>query len=112
MDRSKRTFTLGTLATIGLLPVSSFKASADGQKTHVVEIVGAAFQPETLRLTAGDSVTWVNHDIVPHTATALDDSWDSGVLKNGEQYTRTFASPATAEYFCRLHPAMRATLSF
>ncbi len=81
-------------------------------KTHVIEIVGAAFEPQTIKLAPGDSVTWINRDIVPHTATAVDESWDSGILQTGQQYTQQFNSDATADYFCRLHPGMRARLQF
>ena len=49
--------------------------------THVIEIHKMKFQAGMLNVKIGDTVTWVNKDIVPHTATANDKSWDSGRFK-------------------------------
>jgi plastocyanin len=78
---------------------------------HVVEIRGMAFQPEVLELALGDTVVWINRDIVPHTATAEgSDAWDTGILASGDsaRYVPLVAGAAT--YVCRLHPTMRARL--
>lgn len=112
MERGRRHFNFGLLAMLSASPVSGSAASMGGGKTHTVDIVGAAFVPASIELSPGDRVTWTNRDIVPHTATALDESWDSGILNRGEQYTHTFDTAVSADYFCKLHPGMRAKLLF
>jgi len=77
---------------------------------HVVEIKDFVFSPATLAVKPGDTITWTNLDIVPHTATANDKSWTSDELKTGESYTLTVAADTSADYFCVYHPSMLATL--
>jgi plastocyanin len=66
--------------------------------------------PDRLNVRAGDTVTWVNRDIAPHTATAADNSWDTGTLRKGEQATLEVRPGMAADYVCRFHPAMKGTL--
>src|SRR2546423_277336 len=43
------------------------------------------FHPAVLTVAAGDTVVWVNRDIVPHTATATGGTkWDTGQLTHGQ----------------------------
>jgi amicyanin len=73
---------------------------------HLVEIEGFAFQPATLTIQAGDTVTWTNLDDVDHTATSTAGAFDSGLLGQGESYTVTFTDPGTFDYLCTPHPTM------
>jgi plastocyanin len=88
------------LAAIGL-------ARAESQS---VEIQGFSFKPARLTVEAGDKVTFINHDIAPHTATAGDKSWDTESLVNGAKADIEFAMPGTYTYICRFHPAMKAVI--
>jgi plastocyanin len=76
----------------------------------VVEITNFKFIPERPALTPGDTITWVNKDIVPHTATAKDGSWDSGLIEVGKQWTVTITADMAVAYFCAYHPMMKAAL--
>ena len=51
---------------------------------HLVEIQGFKFHPDKLRVRAGDRITWSNRDIAPHTATAKDESWDTGEIRKDQ----------------------------
>ena len=77
---------------------------------HTVEIQDFAFVPDQLTVALGDTVTWINRDIAPHTATSTDKTWDTKTLKTGEMFTVTVTADMTTEYFCRFHPHMKATL--
>ncbi len=77
---------------------------------HQVEIKGFAFVPERLDVKVGDTVTFTNLDIVPHTATANDKSWDTGNLDQNESATITITADMMADYFCLFHPNMVAAL--
>jgi plastocyanin len=81
-------------------------------RTHVVEISGFGFRPETLTVAAGDTVRWVNHDAVPHSATAGPDSarvFDSGSIAAGGEW-RMVAREGRQDYYCVFHPTMRGLL--
>ena len=79
---------------------------------HVVEITGFKFVPESLTVKAGDTITWINKDIAPHTASADDKSFDTGELKQNESGSITISSDQTITYFCKYHPSMKAKLMF
>jgi plastocyanin len=59
---------------------------------------------------AGDTVIWVNRDMVPHTATARDGSFDVVLAGRQSRQMRVTRSGTFAVY-CRYHPAMRITLA-
>lgn len=82
----------------------------DDTTAHVVEIGDFAFQPATLRVRVGDTVTWVNRDIAPHTATAGDSSWDTGAIRTDEQVSVPITPDMPTDYYCRFHPMMTARL--
>ncbi len=66
------------------------------------------FTPATITVPAGTSVTWVNHDDVPHTVTASDNSYTSQPIDTDAQFTHTFSAPGTYSYYCAIHPFMTA----
>ena len=78
-------------------------------RRHEVEIRGMAFHPAVLEVASGDTVVWVNRDIVPHTATAKP-AWDTGTLTQGRYGTIVSRQPGEFRYVCTLHPTMRGTL--
>jgi plastocyanin len=79
-------------------------------QSHIIEIRNMKFQNARLDVHLGDKVTWINKDIVPHTATAIDKSWDSGRLKKGESFTLVVTKDIYLDYFCLYHRNMKAEL--
>lgn len=77
-----------------------------GGSAHQVSIAEFAFNPSTITIDVGDSVTWTNEDQVVHTATSTSGAFDSGDLAQGESYTLTFSQAGTYDYLCTPHPTM------
>ncbi len=75
-----------------------------------VAIVNFAFQPATVTIRAGDSVTWTNRDDTPHTATGDGGWFDTGLLMKGQSGNVTFTTPGTFGYYCAPHTFMRGTV--
>ena len=73
-----------------------------------VQIDNFTFNPEVLTVKAGTAVTFDNEDDIPHTVVATDKSFRSKPLDTGDTYTFTFAVPGEFDYFCSLHPHMKA----
>ena len=73
---------------------------------HDVAIDNFTFTPATLTVLAGTTVTWVNHDDVPHTVTANDKAFTSAALDTDDRFSHTFTAPGTYSYFCTVHPHM------
>jgi len=60
---------------------------------------------------AGDTVTWENVDDIPHTVVATNRSFKSKALDTNDKFSFTFTTPGTFEYFCSLHPHMKAHIT-
>src|SRR5579859_2858103 len=68
------------------------------------------FIPATLTVPAGATVTWTNHDDVPHTVTATDKHFTSQALDTDDQFSYRFTTPGTYNYYCTIHPKMQGTI--
>ncbi len=80
-----------------------------------VAIVGYGFHPQTLTVTKGTTVTWVNMDFVPHTVTAGSEQaptnlFDSHELGHMQSFSYTFNTAGTYSYYCDVHPDMVGTI--
>ena len=79
--------------------------------THTVEIRGMEFHPAVLTVAVGDTVVWINRDIVPHTATGHGRSrWDTGQLTQGQEGRYVARRAGETSYACTLHPTMHGKL--
>ena len=74
--------------------------------THVIHAQGMVFRPQSLEISPGDSVTWINDDIVPHAIKSTDPKqpWQSPDLRLHGSWTRQFQTACT--YVCPYHPTM------
>lgn len=82
---------------------------AEGNVT--VDMRGFEYFPRDLTIDAGSTVTWTNSDNVPHTATENDKAWDTGIIGKDDEASLTFDTPGTFEYYCTIHPSMKAKLT-
>ncbi len=95
---------------VGPLRVSLLHAQANPPKEHHIVIRGFKFTPELLSVKPGDLIIWTNQDIAPHTATARDNSWDTGTITKGKSKKVLVTKDFSSDYFCRFHPQMEAKL--
>ena len=78
---------------------------------HVVGIEYFKYAPDPIEIMAGETVTWVNHDAVPHTVTATKgETPKSETLGLGDSYLQTFTTPGTFVYICLYHRQMHGTI--
>jgi plastocyanin len=96
-------------ATTEASPEASPQASPTGEACSI-EMVDLAFSPAQTEIAVGTTVTWINNDTVPHTATESDGLFDSGVLDAGASFSFTFDEPGTYDYTCLIHPEMKGTI--
>ncbi|MEO5705242.1 MAG: right-handed parallel beta-helix repeat-containing protein [Candidatus Limnocylindrales bacterium] len=61
------------------------------------------FKPEIVRVPVGTTVEWRNVGRNPHTVTAVDGSFDSGIMDVGAEYEHTYATPGIYPFWCTLH---------
>jgi plastocyanin len=67
-----------------------------------------AFKPDTVTVPVGTTVLWENKDDIPHTVVSLDGTFRSPALDTDDKFSFTFDKAGTFEYFCSLHPYMKA----
>jgi plastocyanin len=87
-------------------PAPSGKAG----KAEKVQIVEFTYEPDPVVVQVGGKVIWQNEDTAPHTATADDGSFDTGIIEKGKLGSATFKEPGTFTYFCEVHPTMHGTV--
>ena len=61
-------------------------------------------------VTANSKVTWNNKDIAPHTATATDGSFDTGIINVGSSGSAIVRAQGGVPYHCTIHPWMNGML--
>jgi plastocyanin len=84
--------------------------SGEAAKSEKVQIVEFSYEPDPVVVQAGGKVIWQNEDTAPHTATADDGSFDTGIVEKGKLGSATFKEPGTFTYFCEIHPTMHGTV--
>jgi plastocyanin len=102
--------------TTGVQNSTSVPATAPAQSTApapnntaTVDIRDHAFNPAQLNVAPGTTVTFVNNDTEPHTATADNGLFDTGVLQPGSSFDVFLDGSGTVTYHCELHPDMEGT---
>lgn len=109
----KRTLTLClAAAAIGLTACGgsdnepAAKAPASGGAA--VAVADNSFTPASLKVAAGETVTFENEGQIAHTVTG--DDFDSGSLAPGETFTFKASETGTFSYVCTFHPGMQGTI--
>ena len=102
-----RTFALGAMAGL----VAAALATSPARAAEIeVKIENFTFNPQQITVKAGDTVTWVNHDDIPHTVTSKTLKFRSKAMDTADKFSFTFATPGTFPYFCSLHPHMTGSI--
>jgi amicyanin len=79
-------------------------------ESNQVVIENFAFGPAQLTVSVGTKVKWINKDAMQHSAMSDDKVFDSGLLKQNQEFSRTFDKPGTYPYHCTPHPNMKAKI--
>jgi plastocyanin len=77
--------------------------------TIQISIENMAFASAKTPAKVGDSIDWINKDIVAHTATARNGDFDVTIPPK-KTVTVVLKKAGTIDYYCRFHPNMKATL--
>ena len=109
MKKLARSVGFGVLLSIlaGGAP-SSVHGAEPSNKTPAIEISvdNFTFGPQEITVPVGGTVTWVNHDDVPHVIASTDGLFRSKALDTDDKFSFTFSKAGTDPYFCAIHPKM------
>jgi plastocyanin len=89
--------------------LSSVKAGNNDQASAAsaeVKIDNFSFEPQTITVAVGTTVTWTNRDDIPHTAVSTEGVFKSKVMDTDEKFSNTFTKAGTYPYYCSIHPKM------
>jgi plastocyanin len=88
------------------------QTTGGGGSGQQVAMVDLKFQPETVRVNVGETVTWVNQDNVPHNAVNQREGREpkSELFNEGGTYSWTPTEPGTVDYVCTIHPGMEGRI--
>lgn len=101
---------LSTIAVLLLAMSAVARPLPVHAQAMAISIQNYAFQPATLSVPVGTTVTWTNNDMVAHTSTSDTRVWDSGTVAPGQSFSYTFSQAGTFPYHCMIHPFMRGTV--
>jgi plastocyanin len=96
---------LATSLVIAAAIVLNLSGAAANAEEFQVTIDNFTFAPAELKLKVGDTVTWTNHDDIPHTVVSAG-KFRSKAMDTDNTFSFTFTSAGDYKYFCSLHPHM------
>ena len=116
MNKSANPSVFGFVMVVGvavsMLAIVGCPAGGEPGANEVF-IRAIAFDPPEITIQVGETVTWNNRDIVPHTATSgnpgdqdMGAIFRSVILLQGDTFTHTFNEAGEFIYFCEVHPVM------
>ncbi len=80
-----------------------------GPELYTVEIKDMKFQPERIKVKPGDTIIWINRDIVTHCVTEENTkAWTSANIAAGASWKMVVKSKA--DYFCAIHQVMKGKI--
>lgn len=81
------------------------------QKGAIIKIENMQFSPATLHVKKGEKITCINNDLVPHTVTADDKSFDSKTIEAGKSWSFRANKTGIHPFKCSFHPMMTGSIS-
>jgi len=71
-----------------------------------VMIDNFVYSPVPLTVKVGTTVTWINHDDIPHTVDSTQGKFKSAALDTDEKFEFQFKEAGEYPFYCRIHPKM------
>ena len=93
----------------GILFSSCSSSPMKQAKSYTVEIKQMKFVPQELELQKGDTVVFINRDLLTHDVTETPGkAWTSSPLSPNASWT--MVAEKTSDYYCSIHPVMKGRL--
>jgi plastocyanin len=89
---------------------SASKPKSATQRITKTVIKNISYMQPRLQVTVGTTVEWTNGDPLQHSVTAVDGSFNSGLINPGKTYRHTFTKPGTYSFYCMPHPFMKGVI--
>ncbi len=103
VHRRARMALFGASATLAVLLMLPMAVSGAASKT--VEFTASSFIPATFSVSAGTTIVFLNTNNLPHTATADNGSFDTGMVKPGSSKSVVVSKAGSIAFYCLYHGA-------
>ncbi len=103
---NKNFIALSVLMVLGVVAVSG----CTSQSANTITIQNSSFNPTTLNVTVGTTVTWINRAGATQEIVSDSGIFDSGNLTNGMSYNYTFNQSGSYPYHSSVNPSMTGTV--
>ena len=122
MNNHLKRASIGIFIIIALIAVVSLSGCSSGNVASTtttssqpvsgnsINIVNFTFNPGTLTVNVGTTVTWTNNDSTTHRPVSDSGVFDGGNLAPNSIFSFTFNTAGTFPYHCSIHPSMTGTV--
>jgi plastocyanin len=101
---------LGLAILVGL-PSDAHAADAQVSVVQPSDTMSWRYDPTSLSVSVGTTVTWTNNGSTTVTVTSADGLFDYETLGPGGSFSYTFDTPGTFRYFCVPYPHMKGVIT-
>ncbi len=92
-----------------IIMISGMNAVPAQAEMIQVTIDKLVYSPVEIKAKVGDTIEWINKDILAHTATVRGD-WDVTIVANSSA-SLVLKKVGTVDYYCRFHPNMKGRIT-
>ncbi len=103
-----RSFAVGA-ALLGVVVACGATAAKSNTSRLEIAMRGNSYGPRRAEVTLGDTIVWINRDIVRHDA-VKPGLFNSGELIGGESFQWIPSDTGVVEYRCTIHQRMRGEI--
>jgi plastocyanin len=76
---------------------------------YTVSISEMTFHPKAIKVHKGDTIIWINHDLVAHCVTEVSNKpWTSSAIPSGRSWKMVVIQ--SSDYYCAIHPVMKGKI--
>ena len=114
----KSSFALIAIESVLMWPSASLQAQHENGSGKLVGIAAGTdappqvmidnfvYSPVPLTVKVGTTVTWINHDDIPHTVESTEGKFKSAALDTDDKFEFQFNAAGEYPFYCRIHPKM------
>jgi plastocyanin len=102
---------LGAACAPVVAPIVLPAHAQNAAPANSISIDNFTFNPPTLTVKAGTTVSWTNKDDIPHGIASANNAFTrSKAMDTDDSFSFTFTTPGSYQYFCYIHPHMTGTI--
>jgi plastocyanin len=94
--------------SLGAAPAAAGGPSPGGPLSSIHDRI---YAPSAITVAEGQTITWRNETLGPHTVTSTSELFNSGRIEGGTSYSLKFSNAGTFDYYCTVHPTMKGVVT-